>query len=353
MKKWIIALAGMLLVLFTKCQQQLPKGVNYTLGEKPYALLSQYQFFKGTLKNLEPEEGVLPYDLNSPLFSDYAHKARFVWMPDGQSATIREDGTFKMPPGSILIKNFYYQNDERDPSLGRRIMETRLLIQGTDKMEAHSYIWNDEQTEATLEIVGAVKPVSWIDAKGKAMAIDYVVPNKNQCKGCHYHDGEIRQIGPKDRNLNKDYAYAEGTKNQLAKWADLGYLSNFDYNEPYPSVARYEEPESFPLHDRAMAYLDINCGHCHNPHGPANTSGLNLIVDQPVNLKLGILKAPVASGKGSGGRPYSIVPGHPEESILLYRMQSLDPGAMMPELGRRTIHEEGIKLIEEWIASLE
>jgi len=134
MKKWTIALSGMLLVLFTQCQQQVPKGVNYTLGDPPHARLSQYQFFNGELKNLEPEEGVLPYDLNSPLFSDYAHKARFVWMPEGQAANILEDGTFDMPAGSIWIKHFYYENDERDLSLGRRIMETRLLIQGSENM---------------------------------------------------------------------------------------------------------------------------------------------------------------------------------------------------------------------------
>jgi hypothetical protein len=60
-------------------------------------------------------------------------------------------------------------------------------------------------------------------------------------------------------------------------------------------------------------------------------------------------KAPVAAGKGSGGHRYDIVPGNPEASILMYRIQSDDPGIMMPELGRSIVHQEGIELIREWI----
>ena len=118
-------------------------------------------------------------------------------------------------------------------------------------------------------------------------------------------------------------------------------------------MAQWENSASASLHKRAMAYLDVNCAHCHNPKGPANTSGLNLMYEEPVGITIGIWKSPVATGKGSGGREYSIVPGRPEASILLYRMLSTDPGAMMPELGRSVVHSKGVELIKEWITAMD
>ena len=106
------------------------------------------------------------------------------------------------------------------------------------------------------------------------------------------------------------------------------------------------------LDARARAYLDINCSHCHNPSGPADTSGLNLEPDA-AGPALGTCKAPIAAGGGSGGRPYGIVPGKPEESITVFRMETTDPGKMMPELGRAVSHEEGVALITAWIAQMQ
>jgi hypothetical protein len=67
---------------------------------------------------------------------------------------------------------------------------------------------------------------------------------------------------------------------------------------------------------------------------------------------LGVGKAPVAAGKGSGGRLYSIVPGKPDESILQFRIESTHPGIMMPEVGRKLVHTEGVELVRRWIAEL-
>ena len=106
------------------------------------------------------------------------------------------------------------------------------------------------------------------------------------------------------------------------------------------------------LNDRARAWLDINCAHCHQKGGPAETSGLFLNLEEKNATALGIFKPPVAAGRGSGNRKYNIVPGHPEESILQFRITSTDPGIMMPELNRRLVHQEGIQLIQDWIKSL-
>jgi hypothetical protein len=60
----------------------------------------------------------------------------------------------------------------------------------------------------------------------------------------------------------------------------------------------------------------------------------------------------VAAGRGSGGHEFSILPGQPDRSILLHRMLSSEPGVMMPQFGRALIHEDGVALIRQWIASM-
>jgi hypothetical protein len=109
---------------------------------------------------------------------------------------------------------------------------------------------------------------------------------------------------------------------------------------------------SAPLAQRARAYLDVNCAHCHNPEGPAHTSGLDLSWSQSDPALWGVLKRPVAAGRGSAGFEFSIEPGHPERSILVHRMASDDPGVMMPELGRTLVDERGVALMREWIAGM-
>ena len=342
-------LAGITFVFFAQCDIVRSKGVR--VPSTVYDNLSQYGFFMEPMSDLIPSEGVLPYDLNSPLFTDYAQKARFVWMPEGSSAKYTTDHALDFPVGAVLIKNFYYFHDEANPETGKRILETRILINRGDEWEAVSYIWNDEQTDARREIIGDITQVTWNDAAGEQHDINYIVPNINQCKGCHGYDNKQKPIGPKVRNLNKDFAYADGTMNQLAKWAQVGYLTGYDEAVEHPSVAVWDDA-SKDLHDRALSYLDINCGHCHNPRGAANTSGLTLLADSELGTDLGVYKATVSAGAGTGGHTYSIVPGHPDESIMIYRMKSRDPGAMMPELGRSLVHEEGVQLIADWISSI-
>ena len=346
----VIANLILLWVVLWSCSSS-QRGVR--VAAEPYKTLAEYGFFIGPIADMNPADGVLPYDLSNPLYSDYAHKARFVWMPEGSTARYTNEGILDFPEDAILIKSFYYQHDERDHMAGRRIIETRLLINNGDQWEARSYVWNKEQTEAIYDVVGDITPVSWINSSGQEMNVDYIIPNKNQCKGCHYYDGKQIPIGPKVGNLNKTFAYHDGEMNQLNKWQALGYLKGKPTEVPSHQWATWDNPQSGNLHSRAMAYLDINCRHCHNPKGPANTTGLTLRADAPPDGQIGIYKSSVAAGAGTGGNEYNIVPGHPEQSILYYRMASTDPAAMMPELGRRTAHIEGLALIKEWIEKME
>jgi uncharacterized repeat protein (TIGR03806 family) len=302
---------------------------------------------------LKPKKGVIPYNLNTPLFSDYAQKARFVKFPKGAMVNYNPKEVLDFPVGTILIKNFYYENDFRDRQKGRNILETRLLIHESEGWIALPYVWNEEQTEAYLEIAGERKDIAWLDEKGTEQKLNYAIPNMNQCKGCHNRNEKLLPIGPSARQLNGDLYYAEGKENQLIKWQKLGVLQGLPTDfEQVPKFPIWNKPETGSLEARARAYLDINCGHCHQPNAPASTTGLHLHTHEANLTALGIQKPPVAAGRGAGNYLFSIVPGKPEESMLVYRMESTDPGVMMPELARKLVHQEGIELIKAWIKAM-
>ena len=330
--------------------QQQAVGKAAELGKEK---LSEYGFFTGALKELNPIETVIPYDLNTPLFSDYAHKLRFFKLPAGTSASYREREVLDFPIGTYIIKNFYYYHEESNPTAGRQIMETRLLLHEADGWKTlPSYIWNEEQTEAFLTVEGGTRDVKWVDEKGAKRNLAYSIPSQSLCKSCHVSNGKLTPIGPKARQLNRDFAADFGRGNQLEKYAAMGILSNLPALAEVRKTPVWNKPSSGSLHKRAMAYLDMNCAHCHSKGGPGNTSALHLTEFETNEFNLGIDKHPIAAGKGSGGRPYDIVKGHPEKSIMVYRMESDNPGEMMPEVARKLVHEEGVELIKDWIAGM-
>jgi Planctomycete cytochrome C. len=260
--------------------------------------------------------------------SDYSYKQRWVYVPNNKKAQYEENWVFNFPVGSALIKTFYYPVDERNPDLGMNLLETRLLLRKENGWEAVSYAWNEEQNEAYKKIAGKTINVSWTDFMGNDRNVRYRVPNVNQCKECHAADDKITPIGPKARNLNKKFEFNDGEFNQLTYWMNRQIID--DYPMELVSPVDWTD-ESQNINDRVRSYLDVNCGHCHSPTGNANSTGLYLHLDETRNIHLGLYKKPVATGRGSGGLKYSIVPGKPDESILLHRMISLDPGVMMPE----------------------
>ena len=305
-----------------------------------------------------------PYDLSTALYSDEALKFRYVYIPEGVAAQYRDEAVFEFPVGTVLIKTFAFAADMRTPTENLRFLETRLLIRRTDGWIALPYVWNEAQTDARLSPIGADVPVRFIDEQGQAIALGWAVPNRNQCKGCHDVAGEIQPIGPSARNLNRvfDRHYVNLPRNdeaslrtmevnQLAFWLDAGLIDRLAADAPRGPDAY--DPASGSVEARARAYLDVNCAHCHNPQGPAHTSGLDLRWSQRNPAQWGVLKRPVAAGRASGGFDFAIDPGHPERSILLHRMQSLDPGVMMPELGRQTVDTRAVALMREWIAGME
>ncbi|MBR51325.1 MAG: hypothetical protein CMD58_02295 [Gammaproteobacteria bacterium] len=310
--------------------------------------LSDFEFFLDSSAQI-PHENVFPYELISTLFSDYSEKQRWVYVPENQKAKYQENWVFDFPTGSALIKTFYYPVDERDPEKGKRLLETRLLLKKESGWKAVSYAWNDQQNEAYKKIAGKTINASWIDFMGEQKQVRYRVPNVNQCKECHAANDEITPIGPKARNLNKKYNYHDGDFNQLVYWMKNQIIDQY----PTDIVSPVDwSDQSLDINIRVRSYLDVNCGHCHSPTGNANSTGLYLHLDETRRTHLGIFKKPVATGRGSGGFKYSIVPGNPDESILLHRMVSMDPGVMMPESGRSLTHSEAVEMVREWINEL-
>lgn len=314
--------------------------------------LSEYGLFEGQLSDMNPGPHLVPYDLNSSLFTDYAFKKRFIYLPEGTNMIYNDEEVLEFPEGAMIFKFFYYPHDFNDPEGAKTIMETRVMIKKNNEWAAFPYSWNESQTDATLALAGDTKPISWVDEKGKSHHLDYSVPNMNQCKSCHELSNKMVPIGPSARQLNKVFQYVHGEANQLQHLVDINWLKDMPPLEDCPKLASWEDNSQVSVSARARAYLEINCGHCHRPEGPAKNSALHLMahVDNPAAWGVG--KTPIAAGRGSGGLQYDIVPGDPDASILVYRMESEEPEIMMPELGRKTAHQEGVQLVRDWIKSM-
>ena len=356
--------------------QDLPLiAANYIDAGNPETLREwgQVQLSGGALVL---SEGVLPYDLNTPLFTDYAHKLRTIWMPDGTSANYAEGEVLDFPVGTVITKTFYYPVvdgagvDEvlLDTSSnffagGRlslnevRLIETRVLVRRDAGWDAIPYRWDEDQSEATLNRIGGIIPLS-MSGEGGSTDFSYVMPNVNECASCHAvnsNEDAIHPIGPKARHLNRNFDYSKtigGARNQLEQMTKVGFLTGApEQSTTAPKNADWSDVTA-SLEDRARAYLDINCSHCHSPVGPADTSGLSLLPDAS-GAAMGECKLPIAAGAGTGNRRWGIRPGHPDDSILVYRMESDEADKMMPEIGRTTVHKEGAALIAEWVAALD
>lgn len=327
-------------------------GVSFVPAEMPYQTLSSYRFFTGNLKDLEPNTGVLPYDVITPLFSDYAHKKRFVWMaPGAQAAYAGDHAPLDFDDGTVLIKNFYY--DQVAPDLTTRIVETRLMYRIGGEWHFANYVWNSEQTEAVLDLQGSITPVTWTDEQGQTRSINYRIPSGAECLTCHKRTtgGPVPvalPIGPKPQNLNKPYLYPEGPMGQLQRWQQEGYLggvpgeivTTVDWSDPGQDLAT-----------RVRSYLDMNCAHCHSADRHCDYRPMRFAFNQTIDpVDLGVCVEP--HEVPDPVLIYIVARGNSERSVMHFRMNTNAENLRMPLLGRTIVHEEGVALVEEWINSL-
>ncbi len=327
----MLALGGAMAARAT-APQVLPVNDATVAGAGMPRTLSEFGFFADGAGQV-PAARVTPYALNTPLWSDGADKLRFIYLPEGTRLTADGEGLLQFPVGAAIIKTFAFGE-----GADRRLIETRVLLHRADGWTALPYRWNADQTEATLALAGG--RLDLVTPAGEA--ISYAIPNKNQCKGCHAKDGQVIPIGPKARNLSVKW---------MAQMLDGGALDRLPpRGATMPVWAGYSDKG--PVEPFARAYLDVNCAHCHQPGGGASNSGLDLRWEQADPHAIGILKRPVAAGRGAGGHDFSVLPGQPDKSILLYRMDSAEPGIAMPELGKASVDKQGVAVVRRWIAEM-
>lgn len=353
MRKYCIITAGVLagfgMLLFQQCKGK-PAAAGDDARHAGFEFkerLSDYGFFKGAVKELVPNPGVVRYELHTPLFTDYSVKDRFVVLPRDSQVHYVAKGPLLFPDSTVIIKNFAYINEQHQ----KIMIETRLLVKdpADHEWKVMNYLWNKEQTDALKHIAGARVPIRFLDDRQIPASTVYQVPNTNDCKRCHTQDGQLKPIGPKARNLNFSPSFLG--KNQLSDWAGRGMIAGLPDIKAVDQLPGWNDAH-YTLEQRARAYLDINCAHCHTRSGDAYNTGLFLEYEQTDPHALGVLKSPVSAGGGAGGLNYDIVPGDAAHSILAYRMNSTEPGTAMPELARTVIHKEGVKLIMDWINSM-
>ena len=324
--------------------------VNYDAEVAPYNTLSEYNFFEGELSDMIPVLGVLPYQPISQLFSDYAHKKRFVWMPDEVSATYQADSkVFDFPVSTILIKSFYYDNAL--PENATRIIETRLMIKKETGWVFANYVWNEEQTEAILDTEGSNVDIEWMD-EGITKNVNYRIPSNTECLVCHKNANIPTPIGVKPQNINSIYTFEDGDHNQLEKWVSVGYLDGtaLPTSDNIETVIDWKD-NTHSLSLRVRSYLDINCAHCHIDDGHCSYRVIRLGFSETVDeVNMGVC-VDTEENIGNAYR-HIISPGRSNRSAMYFRMNTEDDGVKMPLLGRNSIHLEGVELMDEWIESL-
>lgn len=329
--------------------------------------LSAYSLFSNTCNpTVAHSDRSLPYDLSTPLFTDYATKYRFIFIPEGETASYDAKEAFDFPVGSVITKTFTMpKNTDNRVFKDELLIETRLLIRQQSGWVARAYIWNESGTEAYRSRNGGAVSITNLTHDGKKIpAFTYNVPTQKECTDCHQFTPnagsvEFRPIGPKARFLNSDYAYQSGTENQLTQWVSSGLLTGLP-----PDLTTVQK--AIPFNDAldlsdygsnltatAKSWLDINCGHCHRPEGTASNTRFHtdFNVDFDSNRPYhGVCQVPI-SGAGSGSTKI-IVPGSPETSLLYNRLHTTTPGLVMPPVGRSLIHDEGTALIYAWIKNM-
>lgn len=284
--------------------------------------LSAYRIFNGSPSDLKPSEGFHPYNLSTELFSDYALKQRLIKVPHGKQISGNNDDLLEFPDSTVLVKTFFYQNDFRNESKGRRIIETRLMVKYAGQWNVATYYWNSLQTEALLVNSGLNTTVNWIDRHGEPIVTSYHVPSARECVTCHSKNDEVVPIGPKIRNLHRGSAEDGVETDQLAHWEEIGLLTRS--GSATDTLANWQDA-SQALAKRARAYLDVNCGHCHQPGGFAARTGLYLDYDH------GNARTIDRRGKA---------------------IAELMRNGRMPLIGTTLVHEEGLELIQQYIRSL-
>ena len=321
-----------IIILATSIMFSCEKDDSITPVSDPFVVaefktnLSELNLFQGELNELNITSRAFKYSLSTPLFSDYAHKQRVIALPNGTTIQYDGDGLPIFPDNTVIAKTFFYNLNERDLAVGRQIIETRVLIKLNGSWESGNYRWNDEQTEAVLDLAGGSLPVTWIDGDGSTQSINYKIPSNTDCFTCHKSFDDIKPIGPKLRTLN----FTTNGSNQLQQLIDNNLLSGLTDNTAVTALPNWEDTSS-TLEERARAYMDVNCAHCHIPGGQCeDQSTLNFAFETLLD------NTDIVARKES----------------ILFRISEYNEGISMPFIGTSILHTEGVDLLNAYLDTL-
>ena len=327
-------------------------GINWPalLSEDINSLCSRLSDYRLFSDAADPRSGAsiggIRYELNSQLFTDYARKYRYLYIPNEGTAEYSEDEVFDFPVGTVVAKIFSLPEDTANPK--ESIIEVRLMIHRPSGWVGLPYVWDDDLKDGILDLDGESIEFS-LTHKGEVYSDYYSVPSYGSCRTCHQFSGTMSLIGLKARNLNKNIEFEGESINQLQFWVQQGLLSGLPANSVDIDYAPDWQDASKDLEERAKSYLDINCAHCHREEGAASLSGLKLEYGRKsVDYNHGVCNS--AHGWRGGG--FDIWPGDSENSSIPLRMTLSAAPDRMPPLGRSIVDVEAVELIKHWIDSM-
>ncbi len=281
----------------------------------------------------KPVAAMIPYGVNSPLWSDGAEKDRFFAIPDGTTIGVdATSGDFDFPVGTVTMKSF---------RVGGKLVETRLFVKHADgEWGGYSYEWNDAQTEATLLPANKTRAL--------AGGGSWYYPGRGECFTCHSQVAG-RSLGPEITQLNGDFVYTSTNRisNQLATLDKLGYFTA-PLSAPPSALPKMPTPtgSAGTLEERGKAYLHSNCSFCHQPGGTGRGT-MDFRYSQPF-ASMGACNADPTAGDLGVASAKIFVPGQPNQSILSLRTHATDQNRM-PPLASKLVDTAGTAVLDAWI----
>ena len=322
------------------------KGTGNPGGKIP-TKLSLTGLFSNTAK-LSPNPGLIAYDVNVPLWSDGATKARWIGIPDKTQITVKPDGTLLLPVGSVIVKQFNLDTGAKTPTR----VSTRVLVHEKQGWSGYTYRWNTAQTDADLAYDGGtqVYKVKDSSAQGGFRNQTWSFPASSDCMSCHTDAGHYA-LSIRANQLNRTIAYSKVEDNQLRAWNNIGLFNPPLIESKIHELPAHENPygKTGTIEHRARSYLDVNCAICHAPSGPA-PGGMDMR-SQTKFLDMNLFGVKPSEGTLGLTTPQRIFPGKKASSVLWERMRRLD-GFRMPEIGSALVDKKGVQLIGTWIDSL-
>lgn len=297
---------------------------------EPPSLLSETGLFANT-ENMIPNPGLIPYDVNVPLWSDYAIKSRWIAIPNGQSIRFSSVDNWEFPVGTVTVKHF-----EIDLGGGQtKRLETRVFVHQNRGWNGYTYRWNESETEATLLTDTETETLTiGANAIGGARTQDWSYPSRSQCMNCHTQAAGF-SLGPRTLQLNRNFAYQNRTDNLLKMWGEMGILHRQVVPDEELSFPDWTD-ERASSENLARAYMDVNCAVCHQA-GSANSMGIDLRANISfANMNL---------------NPPRVVPGDAANSDLVSRIGRRSSG-QMPPLGTSIVDNQAVGVITNWIDGL-